>query len=550
MQRLVIGLDFGSLSARGILVDAADGRLLGEATFDYPHGIMEQALPSGQALPAGFALQHPQDFVDALHHLFPALLRENGVKPAQVAGIGLCATACSVLPVDAKGQALCLQTAWQDEPQAYLKMWKHQADQPQADRMTALALQRGAPWLKRYGGILSSTWLHPKLLALHEGCPALVKASDHYLELADWLTMQLTGYAVRNACAAGYKALHGAGLEAPDEAFFEALSPGFGREAARLTRAPLLPQGARAGGLTAAMAAQLGLMPGTAVAVAMVDAHAGMLGAGLQEPGEMHSILGTSGCHMLLAEEQRAVPGICGVVKDGILPGYYAYEAGQVSFGDHLDWLVSRLLRAEPQAHERLSREAARLKPGQTGLLALDWWNGNRSVLVDSRLRGLLLGLSLQTSDADIYRALLEALALSTRLILDTFTAAGLAVDRLSASGGISQKNPLAMQILADALGLPVRVPLASQGGALGSAMLATAAAGTENGGCDSLQEAVRRLQPQKAAVYQPNPAHAKAYATLYQEYRRLHDHFGRGENEVMKTLLQLKAAQEEAPRA
>ena len=548
MQQYVIGLDYGSLSARGILIDVHTGEVQAEAAFPYPHGILEQALPNGRRLQAGFALQHPQDYLDALYSLVPALMAQSGAAPSQVIGLGLDMTASTVLPVDEAGQPLCFHPAWRDEPHAYAQMWKHQAAQPEADRLNALAERRGEPWLKRYGGLVSSTWLFPKLLAIHEQCPALLKQTAHYLEGADWLVMQLTGSLSRNACAAGYKALYDPQQGYPSADYFEALSPGFGQTAGRLTSGPVIPPGQDAGGLLPAMAAKLGLEPRTTVAAGMVDAHAGALAAGLFEPGEMHSILGTSGCHLLLSREQRFVPGICGAVQDGILPGFIAYEAGQLSFGDHLNWLTSRLLKdGSPEAHQRLSEAAGRMLPGQTGLMALDWWDGNRSVLVDSALRGLLIGLSLQTTEADIYRALMEALALSTRLIADNFREHGLPVTCLSASGGISQKNPVLMQILSDALGLSIRVPLFSQGAALGSAMLAAAAAQPD--APDAVSQAVRRMMPRETAHYQPNPRHQAAYDSLYAHYRRLHDHYGRGENDIMKNLLRLKAQQDENAR-
>lgn len=550
MAHYVIGLDYGSLSARGVLFDCRDGRALARATFAYPHGIMDRALPGGQALPPDYALQHPQDYLDALDHIIPRLLSESGLRGSEVIALGLDMTASSVLPLDREGQPLCLQAAWQDQPQAYVKMWKHQSAQPQADRMTALAKEWGENWLADYGGIISSTWLHPKLLELYEQEPALCGAADLYMEGADWLVYRLTGQISRNACAAGYKALYAAGRGYPEAGYFEALSPGFAAAQQRLLRGPVLKPGGAAGALLPDVAERLGLHPHCVVAAGMVDAHVGMVASGVTRPGVMHSILGTSGCHLTLGQKRLPVPGICGAVEDGILPGLWGYEAGQVCFGDHLDWLLTELL--PPHIHDEarsrgldlhslMSEKAGRLLPGESGLLALDWWNGNRSVLVDSRLTGLLIGLNLHSSAADIYRALLEGLALSARLILDNFRSHGLPIDTLTASGGISQKNPLAMQIYADALGLPLFVPEAPEGAALGSAMLAAAAAGKARGGHDDVYEAIRHMAPKAGRHYKPNPDDIPLYEALYQEYAALHDYFGRGQNDVMKRLLALK---------
>lgn len=552
MAHYVIGVDYGSLSARAVLFDVKDGSALAEGEFPYPHGIMDSRLPGGPALPLGWALQHPQDYLDALSHLIPALIRDSGVANEQVIALGIDMTAASVLPVEAQGQPLCLLPRWRQEPHAYVKMWKHQSAQAEADRMTALARQRGDGWLHSYGGIISSTWLHPKLLETYQQAPELLSAAAHYLEGADWLVWLLTGRLCRNGCAAGYKALYD-GQAYPANDYFMDIDPGYAAQVARLCGGPVLPTGSMAGSLTPSWAKRLGLRPDTIIATGMVDAHVGMVASGITGPGVMHSILGTSGCHMMLGKDLHRVPGICGVVWGGILPSFHGYEAGQVSFGDHLAWLVDELLPERYQqeaqargmdAHGLLSHMAAPMLPGQTGLLALDWWNGNRSILVDSDLSGLLVGLSLKTRPEDIYRALLEALALSARLIVDNFRQHGIPVESLSASGGISQKNPLAMQIYADAIGLPLTVPLASQGAALGSAILAAAAAGQARGGYEDPLTAIRHMAPREARSYQPNPRHREAYQALYQEYRQLHDYFGRGDNDVMKRLLRLKAAQ------
>ncbi len=551
MPRYTIGIDFGTLSARAVLADAADGRVLAQGEFPYPHGVMEAALPDGTPLGLDWALQHPGDYLEALEALVPPLLREGRVSPEDVIGIGTDVTASTVFPVREDGTPLCCLPEYAHRPHAWAKLWKHQAAQEEADRITALALARKEPWLDDYGGRVSATWLVPKAWELFKGDPKLYAAMDHYVEAADWIVWQLCGALTRNACSAGYKSFYSTDSGHPSQAFLRALDPGLETLYEDKLSGPVLPVGSRAGGLTKGMAALLGLREGTAVAAGMVDAHACVPAAGITGPGEMLSILGTSGCHIMLGTGKAPVPGICGAVPDGVLPGFTGYEAGQVCYGDHFAWLAERF--TPPEYHQEakvkslslhglLSEKAALLKPGASGLLALDWFNGNRSVLVDSGLSGLILGLTLRTRAEEVYRALMEATAFGARLIFENYRRHGAAVDRVCAIGGISQKSPLAMQIFADVQGMPVRVPKASQGGALGSAILAAKASGARQGGYDDVFEAVRRMGAKDSRVYRPQAEHAQAYDTLFYEYERLHDYFGRGGNGVMKRLKALKA--------
>jgi len=401
-----------------------------------------------------------------------------------------------------------------------------------------------------YGGRISATWMLPKALETLEEDPALYHEAALFAEAADWLVWQLTGQFTRSECTAAYKALYGRGRGYPGPDFLRALHPQLEDFYHDKLAGEIQPLFGRAGGLTGPMAKRLGLQPGTAVAPGILDAHICAAGAGLTVPGEMLSILGTSGCHLLLGESYHQLPGICGLAEDGILPGYYGYEAGQVCFGDHLAWLVDTIAPRECvqearalgiSVHEALSQKAARMKPGQCGLLALDWWNGNRSILIDSRLSGMLLGLGLHTKAEDIYRALLESLAFGARLIVRQFDRQGLGVRSVRATGGISQKNPLAMQILADVLQLPVRVPFVQQGAAMGSAILAAVAAGARAGGYDTTQQAISRMAPDACQEYAPSREHAAIYDGLFAEYERLHDAFGRGQNPVLKRLMDLR---------
>ncbi|MBC7256941.1 MAG: ribulokinase, partial [Chloroflexi bacterium] len=388
----------------------------------------------------------------------PRLLKESGVSPEDIIGIGIDFTACTMLPTKADGTPLCFLPEYRNNPHAWVKLWKHHAAQPEANRINELARARGETWLERYGGKISSEWFFPKALQILNEAPEIYEAADRLIEAADWIVWQLTGVETRNACTAGYKAIWSKQEGFPSPDFFEALHPRMRNIVKEKMKEEILPLGARAGGLTPEMAAATGLRPGTAVAVANVDAHVSVPAATVTGPRRMVIIMGTSNCHMVVGEKPVIVPGMCGVVEDGILPGYAGFEAGQSCVGDHFAWFVENCAPAayaqEAEArglnlHQLLEEKASRLKPGESGLLALDWWNGNRSVLVDVDLTGLLIGATLGTKPEEIYRALIEATAFGTRVIVEAFEAHGVAVDEIVAAGGLPERNKLLMQIYA-----------------------------------------------------------------------------------------------------
>lgn len=550
MSKYAIGVDYGTLSARAVLVDVANGNELASAAMEYPHQVMDRSLPCGVPLGHDWALQHPRDYLDVLYATVPEVVRKSGVDPADVIGIGTDFTACTILPVTADGTPLCFLPEYEREPHAYVKLWKHHAAQDHANRLNAVALERGEPWLNNYGGKISSEWAVPKLWQMVEEAPEIYGAMAHWIEAADWIVWQLCGVHTRNSCTAGYKALYNKRSGYPSKAFFEALSPKLAGIIEEKANVPITPLGSKAGGLTEAMAKALGLKPGTAVSVGNVDAHVCMPAVGIDGPGKMLAIMGTSTCHILLGEAEVQVPGMCGVVEDGVMPGYLGYEAGQSCVGDHFAWLVDNCCPSayhqEAKArglslHQLLTEKADQLRPGQSGLLALDWWNGNRSVLVDVDLTGMMLGMTLQTTTEEMYRALIEATAYGTRIIVENYRQSSLPVDVIYASGGISQKNAMAMQIYADVLNMPIRIAGAAQGPALGSAIFGAVAAGARAGGYDDVFEAARQMGKVDNRVYTPIEANARVYDALFAEYRTLHDYFGRGENDVMKRLKQIK---------
>jgi L-ribulokinase len=546
-ETYVLGLDFGTESARALLVRVSDGVEVGTAAAAYASGVIDEIFPpTGQPLPPDWALQDPRDYLAVLETIVPRVLADSGVPGDAVIGIGVDFTSCTVLPITQDGTPLCMLDAWRASPHAWVKLWKHHGAQRQAERITALAQERKELFLTTYGGKISSEWMFPKLLQVLEEAPEVYDAADRFIEAGDWLVLQLTGEEKRNACAAGYKAMWDEGY--PSAEFLGALHPRFRNVVQEKLRGDIYPLGTRAGGVTPAMAERLKLSAGTPVAVAAIDAHAAVPGTSVTEPGQMVMIMGTSLCHMVCAPMKRTVEGLCGVVKDGILPGYYGYEAGQAAVGDIFAWFVEHCVPSSvteksggSSVHTVLMKEAAELKVGQSGLLCLDWWNGNRSILVDADLSGLILGLTLNTRPAELYRALLESTAFGTRRIIEQLEQGGVPVHALYACGGLPGKNPLLMQIFSDVTGREIRVAASDQATALGSAIWGAVAAGKALGGYDTVQEAAKRMARLRDQVYRPIAENRRDYDLLYQEYRRLHDYFGRGENPVMKKLKEWK---------
>jgi L-ribulokinase len=562
--RYTIGVDFGTASARAILVDVADGRELGVEVHEYRDGVIEDRLPAPDAdvvLGLDWALQNPADYLETFRQAVPRLLATTGVPPAQVIGIGIDFTSCTILPTTADGTPLCSLDAYRREPHAWVKLWKHHAAQREADDINRVAAETGQPWLERYGGKISSEWFFPKVLQILREAPHVYAAADRIMEAADWVVWQLTGVETRNNTAAGYKAIWSAQDGFPEPSFFAALDPRFEDVVREKMSRTIVSIGASAGRLSPRAAAWTGLEAGIAVAVANVDAHVSVPASAVTEPGTMVAIMGTSICHIVLSETAPAVPGMCGVVRDGVIPGLYGYEAGQAAVGDLFGWFVEEAVppvyheQARAQGwtvHDALEAAARALRPGESGLLALDWWNGNRSVLVDADLSGLLIGLTLATEAHEIYRALIEATAFGTRVIVDAFEAAGVPIERIVACGGLPERNRLLMQIFADITGREIRVAASGQTPALGAAMFAAVAAGPGAGGYASIADAAATMAHLRDEVYAPDPADRATYDVLYREYVRLHDLFGRGVDPAMKTLkrLRLEAIAERRPSA
>jgi L-ribulokinase len=520
----VVGIDFGTLSGRAVVVRVSDGAELGSAVHTYPHAVLTDTLPGGERLGHDWALQVPGDYLEVLRIAVPEAVRAAGIDPADVIGIGTDFTACTMVPTLADGTPL--SEVHPDRPHAYIKLWRHHAAQPHADRINQLAAKRGESWLPRYGGLISSEWEFAKGLQLLEEDPATYAEMDRFVEAADWIVWQLTGDYVRNACTAGYKGIRQDGAY-PSADFLAELNPAFAGFVTDKVDQPIGQLGDAAGLLSARAAGWTGLREGIAVAVGNVDAHVTSAAAQALEPGQMVAIMGTSTCHVMNGAEVRDVPGMCGVVDGGIVAGLWGYEAGQSGVGDIFAHVVP-----PTYTHEMLTELAGRQRPGEHGLLALDWHSGNRSVLVDHELSGLLVGETLATRPEDVYRAVIEATAFGTRTIVETFTAAGVPVEEFVVAGGL-MKNALVMQIYADVLKMPLSVIGSDQGPALGSAIHAAAAAGAY----PDVRTAAAAMGRKQSAVWQPDPAASEVYDQLFAEYTKLHDYFGRGGSKVMRTL-------------
>ena len=547
--KYTIGIDFGTESGRTVLIDVAAGMTVAESVYAYKNGVIDHMLPiEGETvlLEPDWALQDPEDYLRTFRNTVPDVLAKSGVDPVDVIGIGIDFTACTMLPVTRDGQPLCTLPEYRSNPHAWVKLWKHHAAQPEADKITETAQIRGEKWLDRYGGKISSEWFFAKTLQILDEAPEIYSAADRLLEAADWVVWQLIGEEKRNSCTAGYKAMWSKREGYPEDSYFTALDPRLAHVIDEKMSRNICSIGEKAGELTPQAAELTGLRPGTAVAIANVDAHVSVPAVTVTEPGRMVMIMGTSICHMVLGDEERTVEGMCGVVEDGIIPGLFGFEAGQSGVGDIFAWFVDDCVPESCQKearesgldpHQLLERKAAAQKPGEHGLLALDWWNGNRSVLVDVDLSGLLLGATLGTKPEDIYRALIESTAYGTRIIIEAFETSGVPIHELVACGGLPEKNDMLMQIYADVTGREIKLSAAKQTPALGSAMFGAVAAGKTAGGYDTIFDAARHMARLKEKTYKPIQENQRVYDQLFVEYRRLYDYFGRGENNVMKNL-------------
>lgn len=535
--RYSIGLDFGTNSVRALIVDLRDGRELASAESDYARG--DRGVISEQGNPH-LARQHPSDYLAGIKQVVGLALEqaatERGFSRRDVIGIGVDTTGSTPLPVDSRGQALALLPGFESNLHAMAWLWKDHTSHEEAAQITALAADLRPEYLAKCGGRYSSEWFWAKILCCARVAPEISAAAASWVEIADWIPAVLCGATDlrrlrRGVCAAGHKAFYNAQWGGyADEQFLGRLDPELARIRRSLgDRAYTIAEAA--GTLCAEWAGKLGLPEGIAVAIGAFDAHLGAVGAGIGD-GALVKVMGTSTCDIMVSRLTRPladVPGLCGIVPESVLPGYFGLEAGQSAVGDIFNWFVNRIQPggAEAGTHEALTAKAAELEPGQSGLLCLDWHNGNRTILVDQRLTGMMLGLTLHTTAAEIYRALIEATAFGARIIAERFEEYGIGVRRIVNCGGIAARNPLVMQIYADVLNRPIAIAKSLQTCALGSAIAGAVVAGKERGGYGDFGSAIAAMGGTQPHVYTPNPRRAATYERLFCLYRLAHDAFG-----------------------
>lgn len=550
-EKYTIGIDYGTLSGRALLVRVSDGVKIADSVCEYTHGVMDEYLPcaDGEKIPLGegWALEHPEDYLEVLAVTIPELLEKSGVSADDVIGIGVDFTASSVIPVYADKTPLCFDPKFASNPYAYVRLWKDHSSSKYAVRMTQIARERGEEWLERYGGELQGEWLVPKAWQTLEEAPEVYAAADYFMECGDWINWVLTGEQTRSESIAGFKAFYIDG-KYPSHDYFAALDKRmrcFAEEKLGYGKVKMLPVGSVCGTIRESAAALTHLKVGTPVVTSIADAHAAVVSVGLRKSGDMLLILGTSAIQMLIDDAYVPVPGICGVVNGGYIPGMYAYEAGQRCMGDHFSWFAERFTPSEclEEAKARgvkpirvLCEKMAALKPGESGLIALDWWNGNRSILADAELSGLFIGMTLTTKPEEMFRALVEATAFGCRVIVDNYKNGGIAINSIVASGGIASKDPVTMQIYADVLGCDIAISSQPDASAHGMAVFAALASGYYK----TIAEAEEHMTAAPTKVYRPIEENVRVYNELFEEFRLLHDYFG-GENDVMKRLLAIR---------
>ena len=550
-RKYSIGLDYGTNSVRTLIVDTANGREVGTAVWQYEHGTAGVILSRDPNL----ARQHPADYVKGAEISIRRALRAAGnavagFAPEQVIGLGVDTTGSTPIPVGSDGRPLAFQKKFAGNPAAMAWLWKDHTGVAEAAEITGLAEKIRPRYLAKCGSTYSSEWYFSKILHCLRTSPEVFAAAHTWVECADWVPAMLTGTEAperltAGICAAGHKAMYNNGWGGyPDAEFLAQLDPALGALRSRLPRQVHAIDRA-VGGLTEEWAGRTGLPAGIPVAVGAFDAHLGGVGAGIA-PGTLVKIIGTSTCDMMVVpatEKLPDIPGLCGIVNGSILPGYWGLEAGQSAVGDIFNWFVNYIRPADAPTHEALTKEAAKLAPGESGLLALDWNNGNRTILVDQRLTGLLLGQTLYTTPGEIYRALIEATAFGALTIIRRFEEYGIKVDQIVNCGGIAEKSPLVMQIYADVTGRPMKISRSAQTCALGAAIAGAVVAGVHRN-VEAAQKAMTGLKPR---VYKPNAKAAAVYKHLYPLYRKLHDALGvegasGNLHDVMKALLEIRS--------
>ncbi|MBE5041030.1 ribulokinase [Ructibacterium gallinarum] len=531
MGKYSIGIDFGTLSARAVVVDIANGEVLAVSEMKYSHGVMSELFLNNEKLPKNFALQHPQDYLDTMRFVVKDAIRSAKIRGEEIVGVGVDFTASTIMPVTEDGTPLCFLKKFKNRPHSYVKLWKHHAAQKEADEINVLAKNMNESWLNRYGGSISSEWMFPKIYQILKEDEEIYEYTGRFIEAADWIIWQLTGEETHSVCTAGFKAMWSKKEGYPRRMFFRRLDGRLEHIIGDKVSEHIIGMDKPAGRISKKGSELLGIKEGTPVAPAIIDAHAALPSVGVVEPGSLLIIIGTSSCHILLGEREVVIPGISGVVKDGIMEGYYAYEAGQACIGDCFHWFIKNCVpysymaeadKNKENIHTILRKKAEKVSPGSNGLLALDWWNGNRTPYGNADLKGIIYGLTINTKPEEIYRALIEATAYGTRQIIELYETNGVPVKQIFAAGGIAEKDPLLLQIYADVTGREIRTAGTAQTCAHGSAIFGA----VSERGYNSLAEAAKTMAKTKNTVYKPNMKNFLLYTKLYEAYKELSCYF------------------------
>lgn len=562
MKKYAIGLDFGTNSCRSLIVDLSDGNELVSYVFPYPSGNAGVLLDGKEP---NLARQNPEDYIDGIKETITQAIKEakkenSEFDAANIIGIGVDTTGSSPMPINSEGMPISSLSEFRNNLNAMVWLWKDHTGHSEAAEITSLAREKRPEYLSKIGGTYSSEWFWSKILHCYNVDPEVFSATESFVEICDWIPAVLTGETrpdkiKRSICAAGHKAMYNdnwGGL--PDAEFLSALSPALVPLRDKLYKTTFTSN-KLAGTLSNEWADNLGLVPGIAIAVGAFDAHMGAVGAGIK-PGTLVKILGTSTCDIMISPDDKKlsdIPGVCGIVDGSVMPGYFGIEAGQSAVGDIFLWFVNNLVpekygKTVDEKFENLSCEASKQKPGEHGLLALDWNNGNRTILVDVRLSGLLLGQTLHTEPHEIYRALIEATAFGALTIINRIEEYGVPVKEIVNCGGLAAKNPFLMQIYADITGRPMKVSRSEQTPALGAAIFGAIAAGKEISGFSNILEAQQAMTGIKK-TFEPDPSNHSVYKKIYTLYKQLHDAFGTKDytgkmHNVMKDLLVIRDEQ------
>ena len=525
MSKYSMGIDFGTLSGRAVIVDIETNQEMATSVCEYEHGVIAENLPED------YALQHPKDYLDVLQKITKDSIKKSGINPEDIIGVGVDFTASTILPVTEDGTPLCFFEEFKNRPHAYVKLWKHHSAQKEADEINALAKQTNEKWLKRYGEKISCEFMFPKILQILREDEDVYNKTFRFVEAADWIVWQLTGKETHSVCTTGFKAMWSEEDGYPDRKFFKMLDARMENVIGEKVSENITKLSKPAGFITKEIEKKTGLKEGTTVMPAFIDAHAALPALGVTYTGDLLMIIGTSTCHILLGDKEVDIPGISGYVKDGIVDGLYAYEAGQACVGDSFDWFVNNCVpktyfeEAEEKGiniHKFLREKAEKIEVGANGLIALDWWNGNRTPYVNGNLKGMIAGLTIHTKPEEIYRALIEATAFGTKRIIEIYQSNGIKINNIYAAGGIAEKDELLMKIYADVIGREIYLSGTSQACAYGSAVLGA----VNQKGYKDIKEAAEKMKKVNDVVYKPNKENTEKYQVIYEKYKRFSEFF------------------------